>query len=90
LALVTSVSRKLQVKRRNKLDNSTNIPGSFVDLLRRPDHMRLKVCAVPLTRARADTSNDHDPLAIAKRVYTDEFLSALYEKFKFNALNRPR
>ncbi len=39
-----------------------------------------------MTRARADTDDDQSHLAIVERVYTDEFLSGLKEKFGFDAL----
>jgi hypothetical protein len=39
-----------------------------------------------VTRAGADTDDDQSHLAIVERVYTNEFLSTLKERFKFDAL----
>lgn len=51
-----------------------------------PDPIRPLACAVPLTRARADTSDKEGPLAVATAAYDDKFLAALKQGFKFDSL----
>lgn len=66
------------------------IPGRYVDIRRWLDPVRPSICAIPLTRARADIGDYKDPWDIATAAYDDEFLAMLKQEFEFDSLEPKR